>query len=344
MNKNKAIENNILKQIQPTENDRKTLSSIIADITEKVNQEIQIRKINASTTLVGSTAKDTFLRNNLDVDLFIMFPSNTQKEFMADHVLSMGRTLLDETEECYAEHPYIRGIYQDFKIELVPCYNIQDASQKLSAVDRTPLHTNYVIEHITEQQKNEVRLFKQFLHGIGCYGAEASIQGFSGYLCEILIIQFDSFYNLLTNAVDWKPGTKISLLKKKIPSFPETLIVIDPVDPERNVASAISPETFNLFKKASKAYLKNPKKSFFFPNPIKPWPMEKIKTIIQNGLYEYIGICFPKPDIIDENLYPQIRKACKNIETICTAYGFNVHNILSMVNEKNKQIRNKKTA
>lgn len=338
MNKNKAIENNILKQIQPTENDRKTLSSIIADITEKVNQEIQIRKINASTTLVGSTAKDTFLRNNLDVDLFIMFPSNTQKEFMADHVLSMGRTLLDETEECYAEHPYIRGIYQDFKIELVPCYKIQDASQKLSAVDRTPLHTNYVIEHITEQQKNEVRLFKQFLHGIGCYGAEASIQGFSGYLCEILIIQFDSFYNLLTNAVDWKPGTKISLLNKKIPSFPETLIVIDPVDPERNVASAISPETFNLFKKASKAYLKNPKKSFFFPNPIKPWPMEKIKTIIQNELYEYIGICFPKPDIIDENLYPQIRKACKNIETICIAYGFNVHNILSMVNEKNKQI------
>ena len=338
MNKHKQIENEILKQILPNDDDRRTLESIIEDVTLKVNKEIKNRNLLASTTLVGSTAKDTFLRNNLDVDLFIMFPAGTEKGFMADHVLSMGRTLLRKTEECYAEHPYIRGMYQGFKVELVPCYRIQNASQKLSAVDRTPLHTNYVMQHITDEQKQEVRLFKQFLHGIGCYGAEASIQGFSGYLCEILIIQFDTFHDLLTKAVDWKPGTKLSLLDKKIPDFPETLIVIDPVDPERNVASAISPETFSLFKKASSAYLKDPKTTFFFPNPIKPWSLDKIRTLIQTGPYKYIGIRFPKPDIIDENLYPQIRKAGKNIETVCTASGFTIHNTLPMVDEKNKQI------
>lgn len=339
MNKNKEIENEILKKILPTDDDRRNLDSIINDITEKVNKEIINRNLKASTILVGSTAKDTFLRNNLDVDLFIMFTADTKKEFMADNVLSIGRTLLKETEECYAEHPYIRGMYYGLKVELVPCYLIQDASQKLSAVDRTPLHTNYVKIHITEEQKQEVRLFKQFLHGIGCYGAEASIQGFSGYLCEILIIQFNTFHNLLFHAVDWEPGTKLSLLDKKIPDFPETLIVIDPVDNERNVASAISPETFDLFKKASCAYLQNPKSTFFFPNTIKPWSIKKIKTTIHNGQYKYVGIAFPKPaGIIDENLYPQIRKARKNIETVCVTYGFTVYHTLSMVDEKNKQI------
>ena len=107
-------------------------------------------------------------------------------------------------------NPYIRGIYQDHKIEIVPCYKIENATQKLSAVDRTPLHTSYIKKHLKESQKNDVRLFKQFLKGINCYGAEAEIEGFSGYLCEILILKYGSFRNIISNAKDWKKGTKIS--------------------------------------------------------------------------------------------------------------------------------------
>ena len=56
----------------------------------------------------------------------------------------IGKELLTDTEESYAEHPYIRGYYKDYYIEIVPCYKIEKSSQKLSAVDRTPLHTDYV--------------------------------------------------------------------------------------------------------------------------------------------------------------------------------------------------------
>ena len=99
---------------------------------------------------------------------------------------------MDNSEESYAEHPYIRGYYKNYKIEIVPCYKIEKASQKLSAVDRTPLHTQFIKENLKENQKKEVRLLKQFLIGIDWYGAEADVEGFSGYLCEILILTFKS--------------------------------------------------------------------------------------------------------------------------------------------------------
>ncbi len=337
MTRFKEIEHKVLQQIIPSDDDRDKLESIIKSVTDAVNGEITIRGLPAITELVGSTAKDTFLRNILDIDLFLLFPPDTDKRYMADHTLSIGRTILKDAEECYAEHPYIRGTYEGYKVELVPSYQIKHAHQKLSAVDRTPLHTRYVKEHITSDQKQEVRLFKQFLHGIGCYGAEASVQGFSGYLCEILIIQFETFYNLLLQAVEWQQGTKLSLLNEPIPDFPEILIVIDPVDPGRNVASAVAKDTFELFQKACNAYLYTPSATFFFPKPVTPWSAEKIRTTMQQQSYKYVGIRFPKPDIIEENLYPQLRKACRSIETACILYGFSIYESLFFVsNEKNQ--------
>ncbi len=325
MSQYSEIEYKVLQQIIPTDEDRKNLECIIKKIIDNVTEEINKRNLRAVTELVGSTAKDTFLRNSLDIDLFLLFPPETERQFMANHTLTIGRIILHDTEECYAEHPYIRGTYNGYKVELVPSYQIQYAHQKLSSVDRTPLHTRYVKDHISDKQKQEVRLFKQFLHGIGCYGAEASIQGFSGYLCEILILKFNTFHNLLKQATEWKTGTKLSLLDKQIPNFQEILIMIDPVDHERNVASAIAKETFELFQKASIAYIKHPSITFFFPKAVLPWSIEQIKTTTQRQPYRYVGIRFPKPDIIDENLYPQLRKACRNIETACTNYGFTIY-------------------
>jgi tRNA nucleotidyltransferase (CCA-adding enzyme) len=221
MNKNAEIQQQVLSKITPLKKDRNHLENIINKVIEIVKKQIETNKIQAKIELVGSTAKDTFLKNNLDIDIFLKFPSEIKKEIMAKQTLSIGRKILTDTEECYAEHPYIRGTYNDYKVELVPCYEINDASQKISAVDRTPLHTKYIKENITENQKQQVRIFKQFLHGIRCYGAEAEIEGFSGYLCEILILYFDLFDYLIKDAITWKKGKKFTLLKQKIPEFNE---------------------------------------------------------------------------------------------------------------------------
>ena len=172
------IEKEVIKKITPTDDYRKKLDKNLKEIRKNIKKEIKKIKLPLDILLVGSIAKDTYLVNNMDIDFFISFPKNFEKEKIAEISLFIGKKLLTDTEESYAEHPYIRGYYKEYYVEIVPCYKIEKASQKLSAVDRTPLHTEYVKKNLKEKQKKEVRLFKQFLKGIGCYGAEAQIQGF----------------------------------------------------------------------------------------------------------------------------------------------------------------------
>jgi len=241
---------------------------------------------------------------------------------LQEKALTIGRTILEQQEECFAEHPYVRGVFQGYKTELVPCYKIEFASQKLSAVDRTPLHTSYVKKYLNESQKKEVRLSKQFLKGIGCYGAEAEIEGFSGYLCEIMIIKYKTFQQLVENAQYWRYGEKLALKEGTFPFFETPLTFIDPVDSERNVASALSKDKFELFITACKEYTKKPRLTFFFANVLKPWSLQKIKKVI--GTSVFIGVKLPKPEIIAENLYPQVRKAVRSIRELCEQHEFTI--------------------
>lgn len=328
----------VLKKVTPSINYHKKIIKIIDEIKEKIDIEIKNRKLPAEIELVGSTAKDTYLKDNLDIDFFLKFPTSFTKNEISKNALSIGKKLLSNFEESYAEHPYLRGYYNKYYVEIVPCYKIEKAEQKLSAVDRTPLHTKYVVDHIKETQKKDIRLFKQFLIGINCYGAEAEIEGFSGYLCEILILKYRSFRSLLKNAQKWKKGERLALETGNYQNFDTPLTFIDPVDANRNVASALSKEKFDLFKKAASAYLKQPTIKFFFPNKIEPWPLSKIKNEIEKQKCKYIGIILKKPDIIDENLFPQIRKATKSIWVASSKYGFNIIDIKYYINEKEKNI------
>ena len=316
------IEKQVLEKINPSHEYKREIKYIVKEIKEKIEKEIIERNLPVTIELVGSIAKDTYLKDDLDIDFFLKFPTKYKKEKIGENALIIGRNILKDTEESYAEHPYIRGFFKKYKVEIVPCYKIENSSQKLSAVDRTPLHTKYVRENLAESKKSEVRIFKQFLKGIGCYGAEAEIEGFSGYLCEILIIRYGSFNNLINNSQNWKKGEKLALSDEKYPSFNTPLIFIDPVDTNRNVSSAVSKEKFNLFIKACKEYLKKPSIHFFFPRKAKPWSLDKIKQNLEAKNFRYIGIKFKRPDTIPENLYPQVRKAARSICDASKRYDF----------------------
>lgn len=338
MNQFNTLEQQIIETITPSQKDREQLQNTILTLTEIVKNKLNERRQNAVIELVGSTAKDTFLKDNLDIDLFIIFPPDIPEKNIASATLQIGRDVLQKSEECYAEHPYIRGIFEDYKVELVPCYQINDASQKISAVDRTPLHTRYIKQHLKQNQKQEVRLLKQFLIGIGCYGAEAEVQGFSGYLCELLIIRYQDFNQLLHQVCQWKEGLKLSLTTHPILEYDDPLIFVDPVDKDRNVAAAVAPHTFHQFITASKEYLKAPKPTFFFPNPTAPWTLDKIKNMVNNQKESYLGIRFSKPNIINENLYPQVRKTCNAILKASTQEGFNIYDTRFHIDSKSDLI------
>ena len=83
----------------------------------------------------------------------------------------------------YAEHPYVSGKIGKFSLDIVPCYGIENCEKIISAVDRTPLHNEFlVLSNSKKNLSNDVRLLKKFLKGISVYGSDLKTAGFSGYL------------------------------------------------------------------------------------------------------------------------------------------------------------------
>jgi len=318
-----SIESEVLRRVTPSFRDRKRINRTVVLLIQEVKKYCEKNKIKAVPLLVGSVAKDTYLRDSVDIDLFLLFPKSTPRDILEKQGLSVGRALLKNTEERYAEHPYVRGEFNGFDVEIVPCYRIKNPSERMSAVDRTPFHTDYVKKHLSIWGRDQVRLLKQFLKGVGCYGAEAEVEGFSGYLCELLIIKYGSFKRLLKAAKEWRVGkTVINIRGVKATEFFDPLVVIDPVDPNRNVASALSNEKFSLFIHACREYLHKPSITFFFPKSVKPLSLNEIETRLSGK--NIVGIKIMKPDIISDNLYPQVRKSLRRIKASCEKEGFEI--------------------
>jgi len=327
------IEEEVLSRITPKEKENIQIFEAVEKIKVKILNYAKSLDLAVEPILVGSVAKGTHLTDP-DIDIFVMFPPTTKREDLELYGLKIGKEVLGKYEKKYAEHPYVFGKFDDLNVEIVPCYKIPDPTRKMSAVDRTPFHTKYIIEQIHEEQKDQVRLLKRFLKGIGIYGAEAEIEGFSGYLCELLVLHYGDFISIIENAKNWSKGIVITFDKREHSEFYDPLIVVDPVDPGRNVASALSEENFATFIIACKEYHENPRIEFFFPNKIVPESITYIKNMMKRRATTLLGITFIAPSTLPDILHSQLRKSVKAMAKLFEKYGFKLIDLDYFVNDE----------
>jgi len=323
----RSIEEDVLAKITLNSSEEAELRSIIAELFDMLEPLLKRSPFHPEPILVGSCAKSTHLKFP-DIDLFLMFPPDTPFEILGREGLKIGLALFPDGTEKYAQHPYICGIHREHEVEIVPCYKVESAISIRSAVDRTPFHTQYIKTHLGEDQMAQVRLLKQFCKGIQVYSADEEVQGFSGYLLELLIIAFSDFHSLLKDARDWMPGHKITLVHRleppggSDPEFCDPLVVMDPVDPKRNVASPLCLRNFHLFSEASRDYLESPSTNFFFPREVEPLPVERLESLAAGPGTAFILLSFNMPDMLLTSLHSQVRKAKKNIISSMEKKGF----------------------
>jgi len=316
-----SIESTVLERIIPTKDEMSRIFETAKKLKAAVCDYLSEHDIDIEVQFVGSFAKGTFL-SDPDLDLFLLFPEEVPRKELEAIGLQIGHDVLGGIR-MYAEHPYTRGMYDGLNVDLVPSYNLTSTEQLRTAVDRTPFHTDYVMSHMTDEQKNEVRLLKKFMKGIDVYGAEPNTRGFSGYLCEILIMHYGNFLNVLENAKNWKEGTTL-VIEKKGPPIIGPLIVYDPVDQRRNVASAVHIDTLSLFIVAAKAYLQSPSLKFFFPEERTPLPRTELERISERNGSRIITVVFERPDVIEDNLYSQLWKTRYALTRKLNDFDYNV--------------------
>jgi tRNA CCA-adding enzyme len=296
--------------------------------------------------MAGSVAKGTMSKDP-DLDLFILFPANSSKRELEKKGMKIGKMVLNDPKKKYTQHPYLTGSFHGFNCDIVPCISIEKGSKIRTAVDRTPHHTEYINSRLKQQQKDDVLLLKSFLKGIGGYGAEDTVQGFSGYLVELLILNFRSFEGVIEFLSGIDPGVEApfgceeiqkTTYDEKKPEMVlieegdladetpleereylemfrnDPLIVIDPVDRNRNVASPISHQTLAYVSRSSTELMRKISIDLFFPFSRRPLiPNGKGKLQLSDLHYFTTSLPEGDPGIVITQLRRSLRKLTEEL-------------------------------
>ncbi len=337
--------NEIVNQIKPSREQQKTFEKTAKEFCAKLNKNLT----KAKAVLGGSGAKDTWLAEQHDIDVFVAFEYNHY--VLQSHTLSnilepiIKKTFSTEIERLHGSRDYFQLQYEGYTFEIVPILNIAEADQAQNITDVSLLHANWVNSN-GKKLKDDIRLLKQFCKANRLYGAESYIAGFSGYIVEILTIFYGSFQEVLKASLKWKPKQTIDpaeyykgkdiffeLNKSKLNS---PLIIIDPVDKNRNAAAALSKEKFDLFKETAKQYLKNPSTESFTKQEFTKENLQKPNTHL---VYLTLKPKEGKKDVVGAKLlkvFNHLHKALTPFTVLDANWEFADETILYFLLEKNE--------
>lgn len=316
-----SIESDVLAKIKPTAEETDSIMSRATELKEIVFDYVKNHCPEVLIRFVGSVAKGTYL-SDPDLDLFLMFPQNVPRNELERIGLMVGDDIL-HGERMYAEHPYTRGVYKGLDVDLVPCYFLSTTENLITPVDRTPFHTDFILSKTDDRMRDQIRLMKMFMKGIGAYGAEPNTRGFSGYMCELITIHYGGFIEAVTAAAEWKEGVTI-VVEKKGPPMVAPIVLYDPVDPRRNVASAVHIDTFAEFVTACMTYIRSPSEKFFFPVPREPLDREGLCKRIESHGSRLVTVRFSRPKVNEDNLHAQLWKTEYALGKKLDGFSFNV--------------------
>jgi tRNA nucleotidyltransferase (CCA-adding enzyme) len=320
----------VLKNATPRREERQRIHALASKLTRRVEATAKKAGAKAKVRVEGSVAKDTWLREAPDIDIFMRVPPTVPREALGTLYLDIAKNATPQAKqiERFAEHPYLEAILDGTRINIVPCYEVEKGKWK-SAADRTPFHTDYVKPQLNEQLCSQIRLLKRFMKGIGVYGAEIKVGGFSGYLCELLTLFYGSFLQTVTAASDWTARVFIDLenhyqsqgdAQQRI--FREPLVIVDPVDKERNAASAVRPQPLNEFIAASRAFLKTPRLEFFYPSRTMAFAPEELQEALGNRGTGLVFVKTGRIDAVPDILWGQLYKSQRALRTCVRQHEF----------------------
>ena len=273
--------------------------------------------------LGGSYAKGTWLPEKADIDIFVKFNKKTSEKDFTNLGTKIGFQSLKKYKPYtrYAEHPFVEAIIDGTRVNIVPCYDVNKGEWQ-SATDRSIYHTKFMSQKLSDAMKGEVRILKKFFLHIGVYGAEIAREGFSGYVSEVLISYFGSFEKTIKKISELKKGQVIGESTRK---FGSPIVIIDPVDNNRNLGTAISIDSLGKFVLASRAFLKKPTKKFF---------RKHVSKRIMKNNDKIVVVQFRFKDRSDDIIWGQIKRASNALKTQLELGGFTVLRNSSAKDEK----------
>ena len=318
-----SILNHAKKEATPPKKQQQRKQRVAKMVGDLVSQSIEKYPEAVGFELGGSYAKGTWLPEKADIDIFVKFNKKTSEGDFRNLGTEIGFQSLKKYKPYtrHAEHPFVEAIVNGTKVNIVPCYDVNKGEWQ-SATDRSIYHTKFMSQRLSDSMKGEVRILKKFFLHIGVYGAEIAKEGFSGYVSEVLISYFGSFEKTIKKISELKEEQVIGKTMKK---FDSPIVLIDPVDRNRNLGTAISMDNLGKFVLASRVFLKNPSKKFF---------KKPVSKDIMKNIDKVVVVQFRFKGRSDDIIWGQIKRASNALKTQLELGGFTVLRNSSVKDEK----------
>ena len=333
----------VARRIVPPEKERERMLKLSERLRQDVERILADSGFQGRVTLQGSFARDTWLSGETDLDIFARFPSSMERGEWTERVLPAIRKglALFNVIERYAEHPFLEFHVDGTRVNVVPCYDVEKGEWK-SATDRTPYHTEFMNTNLTPELRLEARLLKKFARGIGVYGAEIKVGGFSGMLIDTLALYCGSFMESIRQASSWTRGTLLEIgkppavldMKKREPGV--DLVVIDPVDPDRNLAAAVRPGRLWSFVAAGREFLRGPEIRYFFPPQFTRKTNHQFAERIRVSGRELSAIVFKHRALVPDVLWGQLMKLERSMVEMMDREDFRIYRSTIWSDEKTR--------
>lgn len=285
------IVESVLKQYKVTQKEHDSILKKLDWFMGEVRHALEKEKVNAYVMLGGSAAKGTFVKNDFDCDIFVRFLYDEYKEQnisdCMERVLKKLHSM--DYERVHGSRDYFQGVWKGMHYEIIPVLYVTKPWMAKNITDLSPLHVEWLNRRLTEKIRDEILLTKLFCKAQKVYGAESYMNGFSGHVVDLLTIYYGTFKNLLENACLWEEKHVINLTPHALDplknlnedKLQSPVVIIDPVQPDRNACAALGYEQFYQFKNKATEFLQKPSLVFFKRKPVTLASVKKRRKIIQ---------------------------------------------------------------
>jgi tRNA nucleotidyltransferase (CCA-adding enzyme) len=276
------VRKRILARVTPTQSELDLQKTVIDSLKQALSSHQGSKKYSFSfIEAQGSTGrKQTQLRGAADIDLFVGLKPIDYKSILDkppqqrhnDIDLLMKNMIKDwiepavsgletkNVQRAFSQHPYLSLNIMDLEIDILGCFEIDantlSESGPITAVDRTVHHTRYVADLLTDGKREDVRILKSFVRASHAYGDQCAVgrMGITGVSLELLAILSDTIDDAFRalEQLESQPIDPLSRslqeLRKKPAFRDDYIILIDPTDHQRNIASSFTPRAYEWVK------------------------------------------------------------------------------------------------
>ncbi|MHA1924384.1 MAG: hypothetical protein ACXABV_04200 [Candidatus Thorarchaeota archaeon] len=288
-----AMASAILAEIMPTKIEIENQTIIIDSLKQSLERYAKANgfPFHAIEPQGSTGKKQTQLRGASDIDLFVILSQddftkqlakdNKKRGEAIDHLMdsmvdnwfipAMDGLTIDSLQKTFSQHPYLSLEMMGFEVDIVSCFLIDpddlEKNGPITAMDRTIHHSEFVFNNIGAL-RNDARILKSFVRASHAYADRCAVgrMGFTGYALELLVILKDGIDDAIKailelDTIPVDPFHRGLDDLRKISAFKDdSIFIMDPTDPGRNVASSFDQRSFRLLKVLSNRLISAAKK------------------------------------------------------------------------------------